>query len=162
MTEEEILVRYSTPGLRKTELSRSGKRDNLATLPTGPVVGEEAEVILDRMYGKEDRQPSTTPSEIDILADLIAGPLAERLSQPIRAKNAPVQQSIGFLRGKPTLLSPLQTETTESLPVGFTAVWPKKIVPPTGDVCRCCGGARMIWAGKCKVCQDCGESDGCS
>jgi hypothetical protein len=32
----------------------------------------------------------------------------------------------------------------------------------TGDVCSHCQGSRMRWAGHCQVCEDCGESSGCS
>lgn len=32
----------------------------------------------------------------------------------------------------------------------------------TGDVCNHCGGARMKMAGHCMVCDDCGETTGCS
>ncbi len=31
-----------------------------------------------------------------------------------------------------------------------------------GDICACCGGCNMTWAGSCKVCLDCGTSGGCS
>ena len=32
----------------------------------------------------------------------------------------------------------------------------------TGDICAHCQGSRMRWAGHCQVCEDCGESSGCS
>lgn len=46
---EEIVVPI---GLKKRELSRNAKKDHLATLG---VKGEEAKLILDQMYGPEDR-----------------------------------------------------------------------------------------------------------
>jgi hypothetical protein len=47
VTEAEILAAYSTPGLRRRELSRAAKKEHLATLK---VVGEKAEEILTRLY----------------------------------------------------------------------------------------------------------------
>jgi hypothetical protein len=47
MTEQEILARYSTPGLRKHELSRSEKKAHLESLR---ITGEAAERILTRLY----------------------------------------------------------------------------------------------------------------
>jgi hypothetical protein len=47
MTEQEILARYSTPGLRKHELSRSEKKAHLESLR---ITGEAAERILARLY----------------------------------------------------------------------------------------------------------------
>lgn len=32
----------------------------------------------------------------------------------------------------------------------------------TGDVCAKCGSDKLVWAGACKVCRECGESGGCS
>lgn len=32
----------------------------------------------------------------------------------------------------------------------------------SGDVCRYCQGSRVKWAGHCMVCDDCGETTGCS
>ena len=32
----------------------------------------------------------------------------------------------------------------------------------TGNVCTSCGGVRMIRAGTCELCQDCGSTTGCS
>ena len=52
MTEQEILERYSTPGLRKHELLRSEKKAHLAL---GGIVGEAAEIILARLYPEEKR-----------------------------------------------------------------------------------------------------------
>lgn len=32
----------------------------------------------------------------------------------------------------------------------------------TGNICQQCSGTRMKMAGHCEVCEDCGESSGCS
>ncbi len=32
----------------------------------------------------------------------------------------------------------------------------------SGDICDNCQGARLRWAGHCKVCDDCGTTTGCS
>lgn len=50
MTEAEILAKYSTPGLRKYELSRAAKKQHLAT--NYRTTGEEADRVLDQLYGK--------------------------------------------------------------------------------------------------------------
>jgi hypothetical protein len=49
MTEQEILAAYSTPGLRRCELSHSAKKAHLATLRR-PIIGEEAEKVLAELY----------------------------------------------------------------------------------------------------------------
>lgn len=51
MTEREILQRYSTPGLRKRELSRTAKKQHLASAYR--LTGDDAKRILDEMYGPE-------------------------------------------------------------------------------------------------------------
>ena len=46
----------------------------------------------------------------------------------------------------------------------FRATW-EEMTPDieyTGDCCTRCGSMSMVQAGKCKVCTNCGESDGCS
>jgi hypothetical protein len=48
MTEAEILAKYSTPGLRKGELSRAAKKLHLASCYR--TTGEEASRILDQIY----------------------------------------------------------------------------------------------------------------
>jgi hypothetical protein len=48
MTEQEILARYSTPGLRRNVLTRAGKKAHLQTLPR--ITPDEIEEILDRLY----------------------------------------------------------------------------------------------------------------
>lgn len=45
--EETILLRNSTHGLRKNQLTRSAKKDQLASLKC---VGAEAELILAQLY----------------------------------------------------------------------------------------------------------------
>lgn len=37
-----------------------------------------------------------------------------------------------------------------------------KSVEYSGDCCQFCGSTRLRWAGACKVCDECGESNGCS
>ncbi len=32
----------------------------------------------------------------------------------------------------------------------------------SGDICTHCSGARLRWAGHCQVCDDCGQTTGCS
>lgn len=59
MTEQEILARYSTPGLRKHELTRSEKKAHLASLR---ITGEEAERILARLYPEEAAAPQLVPA----------------------------------------------------------------------------------------------------
>jgi hypothetical protein len=48
--EEEIIARHSRPSLKKTELTRSAKKDHLAGLG---IKGEEAEKILALLYPNE-------------------------------------------------------------------------------------------------------------
>lgn len=53
MTEAEILERYSTPGLRKTELTRSTKKINMEF--DGQFVGfsrKERDELLDKYFGE--------------------------------------------------------------------------------------------------------------
>jgi uncharacterized protein (DUF2267 family) len=61
MTEQEILERYSTPGLRRRELSRTAKKAHLATLRR-PITGEEAEKVLAELY-PEQAATITQPAE---------------------------------------------------------------------------------------------------
>jgi hypothetical protein len=48
MTEQEILERYSTPGLRRNVLTRTGKKAHLQTMPR--ITPDEIEEILARLY----------------------------------------------------------------------------------------------------------------
>ena len=45
----------------------------------------------------------------------------------------------------------------------FRATWAEMeaLTDYIGECCDCCGGANLRWAGKCKVCEDCGTSGGC-
>lgn len=52
MSEEEILARYSTPGLRKQELDRDNKKDQLNSLGMSRFPAER-DVILDQLYGAD-------------------------------------------------------------------------------------------------------------
>ena len=54
MTEDEVLARYSTPGLRKHELSRSAKKDHLNGLKFSR---EDRDKVLDELYGPELETP---------------------------------------------------------------------------------------------------------
>jgi hypothetical protein len=51
MTEQEILARYSTPGLRSNELTRAGKKRHLQSMPR--ITPDEIEEILNRLYPDE-------------------------------------------------------------------------------------------------------------
>lgn len=46
----------------------------------------------------------------------------------------------------------------------YRAVWDEMepIIDYVGECCIVCGGINLRWAGKCKVCDNCGESQGCS
>jgi hypothetical protein len=48
MTEQEILARYSTPGLRRNVLTRAGKKWHLQGFAR--ITSDEIEEILDRLY----------------------------------------------------------------------------------------------------------------
>jgi hypothetical protein len=48
MSEQEILARYSTPGLRRNELTRAGKKWHLQGFAR--ITADEIEEILDRLY----------------------------------------------------------------------------------------------------------------
>jgi hypothetical protein len=50
--ERVVLAQYSTPGLRKTELSRGAKKDQLGSLG---IKGKRADDILDELYGPEQK-----------------------------------------------------------------------------------------------------------
>lgn len=52
-SEDKILQRYSTPGLRKNELDRSAKKDQLAGQRLTP---DEIHIILDKIYGPEIKE----------------------------------------------------------------------------------------------------------
>lgn len=51
--EQDILDRYSTPGLRRNTLSRRTKREQL--LEHKVVPREDIEPLLDRLYPEEER-----------------------------------------------------------------------------------------------------------
>lgn len=57
MSEQEILDRYSTPGLRKHELDRDNKRDQLNSLGMSRLP-EERDAILDQLYGPDHASSS--------------------------------------------------------------------------------------------------------
>ena len=52
---KEIFDKYSTPGLRRKELSRWEKREHLARLKVNK---DEIDTILVQLYGPEDEQKS--------------------------------------------------------------------------------------------------------
>jgi hypothetical protein len=63
MTEEQILKLYSSPGLRKHELSRWAKKDWLS-YAYPKMTKEEVTKLLDDIYGpepNEQRLPDRTP-----------------------------------------------------------------------------------------------------
>jgi hypothetical protein len=51
LSEQEILARYSTPGLRRNELTRAGKKWHLQGFTR--ITSDEIEEILDRLYPGE-------------------------------------------------------------------------------------------------------------
>ena len=53
VTEKGILDDYSTSGLRRNQLTRAAKKTQLAELRY-PIVGEEAEELLDQLYPERD------------------------------------------------------------------------------------------------------------
>lgn len=57
MTEAEILAQYSTPGLRKKEMTRSAKKTHLQETQKH-LRADEIEKVLHDMYGPE---PTATP-----------------------------------------------------------------------------------------------------
>jgi hypothetical protein len=59
MREQEILERYSTPGLRRNVLTRAGKKWHLQGFAR--ITPEEIEVILDQLYPPE-------PAALDAIA----------------------------------------------------------------------------------------------
>jgi Zn-dependent M32 family carboxypeptidase len=63
VTEQEILARYSTPGLRRCELSRAAKKAHLATLRR-PVIGEEAEKVLAELYPEKTLELTEAQREV--------------------------------------------------------------------------------------------------
>lgn len=48
--ELEVLARHSTPGLRKNQLDREGKRNHLGGIKVSP---RDAEKLLDELYPPE-------------------------------------------------------------------------------------------------------------
>ena len=62
MTESEILAKYSTPGLRKKELSRSAKKTHLQESQKHLRL-DEINKILDDLYGPEPVTVLTTEKE---------------------------------------------------------------------------------------------------
>jgi hypothetical protein len=59
MTEQEILARYSTPGLRRNVLTRAGKKAHLQTMPR--ITPEEIEEILNRLYPEHPPSGDSVP-----------------------------------------------------------------------------------------------------
>lgn len=57
MSEAEILARYSTPGLRKHELDRKNKKDQLNGLGMTRLP-DERDAILDQLYGPDHASSS--------------------------------------------------------------------------------------------------------
>lgn len=45
----------------------------------------------------------------------------------------------------------------------YRAVWEEMeaLVQYVGECCAMCGSANLRWSGKCKVCENCGETGGC-
>lgn len=60
MTEQEVLAKYSTPGLQKRELSRAAKKLQLASIR---ITGEAAEKLLDQLYGNDSEAQRAARSE---------------------------------------------------------------------------------------------------
>lgn len=52
MTEDEILAEYSTPSLRRNELTRSAKKEHLNGVAKH-LTREERDKILEQLYGQE-------------------------------------------------------------------------------------------------------------
>jgi len=50
MTEQEVLDKYSTPGLRSNTMIRAAKKDQLNGLKLHP---DDRDKILDQLYGNE-------------------------------------------------------------------------------------------------------------
>jgi Zn-dependent M32 family carboxypeptidase len=57
------LEHYSTPGLRRGELSRAAKKTHLATLRR-PITGEEAEKVLAELYPEETLELTEAQREV--------------------------------------------------------------------------------------------------
>ena len=58
MTEEEILKKYSTPGLRKNQLTRSSKKLYMSFDPTfSSASKEERDQFLDKYFPSEGEEP---------------------------------------------------------------------------------------------------------
>lgn len=55
-TESDVLARYSTPGLKKCELDRQNKKDQLNGLGMAKFPADR-DKILDQLYGAEDARP---------------------------------------------------------------------------------------------------------
>lgn len=62
MTGSEILSKYSTPGLRKNELSRSAKKMNLQETQKHLNRDEINKILID-LYGPEPESASITEKE---------------------------------------------------------------------------------------------------
>lgn len=84
--------------------------------------------------------------------------------------NARIRDGINPGNGKPlsavtlaeSLLDrPLSPAEREDLLHGQSPLSPQQM-GYTGNLCTNCGGTRMLIAGHCEVCADCGESSGCS
>ena len=57
MTEEEVLAKYSTPSLRRGELTRAAKKLNMQfDAQYSQMTREERDAFLDEFYGPEEPQ----------------------------------------------------------------------------------------------------------
>jgi hypothetical protein len=59
MTEEEILRKYSTPGLRRNEMTRQAKKEQLQN-PKYALRPEEIEGLLNQLYPAPSRELAGT------------------------------------------------------------------------------------------------------
>ena len=75
----DILAKYSTPGLRRNMMDRTTKRDHLDRLG---IRGKRADEILDELYGPEVRnerpdKPESQPADIHPVHPPTAGGAGE-------------------------------------------------------------------------------------
>jgi hypothetical protein len=59
-----------------------------------------------------------------------------------------------------TIPEPMEVKVEDAHPINSQSK--AKKAGYTGNICQHCGSTRLIMAGKCEVCTDCGNSSGCS
>lgn len=146
------------PCLQVNEMTLAEHQDYLSWIAQKPrltreealTVGHRPDEIDD--YFK-DRGRSTLPAVTSEAGSSVAS---------IPTAPAVLPSRSGFLRISPVIVAPpsLQPQQPEQAS-GMSRVV-ARTMGYTGDVCLTCGSTRMVKNGTCLLCQECGQTTGCS